>query len=61
MTVKESGRHRVCVCLCVGVEATEMLMPLLWALSSTLIVSVYNEQHWEKLPVIPGGLKAAEA
>lgn len=49
------------MCLCVGVEATEMLIPLLWALSSTLIVSVYNEQHWEKLPVIPGGLKAAEA
>lgn len=41
------------------VQDTEMLMLLLWALSSTLSVSVYNVKL-EKVPVIPGGLKAGE-
>lgn len=46
--------------LCVCVQDTEMLMPLLWALSSTLSISVYNAK-WEKVPVIPGGLEAGES
>ncbi len=58
MGEKESGRQRDPVC--VYVQDTEMLMPLLWALSSTLSVSVYNAK-WEKAPVIPGGLKAGES
>lgn len=58
MREKQSVRQRDSVC--VYVQDTEMLMPLLWALSSTLSVSVYNAK-WEKVPVIPRGLKAGES
>lgn len=58
-TVRKRETEQVCVHLCVCVQDTEMLMPLLWALSSTLSVSVYNSK-WEKVPVIPGGLKLGE-
>lgn len=52
--MREKGR--VCVC----VQDTEMLMPLLWALSSTLSISVYNVKRGE-VPAIGGVLKAGES
>lgn len=56
--IKEKERKNlhmsVCVCVCARahfcmwcVQDTEMLMPLLWALSSTLSISVYNVERKE--------------
>lgn len=37
-----------------------MLTLLLWALSSTLSISIYNAK-WEEVPVISGVLKASDS
>lgn len=60
MHESETRGAGVCVSLCVCVQDTEMLMCLLWALSSTLSISVYNAK-WEKVPVISWFLKAGES